>query len=212
MGRRMMTKKWLSYKNGFWILLALNVVVVSMIAFFIIKVTSEPAETSNKNEPAPSSDARLTSFTIDLTQEQLVEFLNHLIDPSQNLSFSTIDTNVVLETEVQYLGLSSVIQIEAYPSSVDDGNMSFLIEYVRIGSIEVPKDFFFQMIGNQLPEWLSYNRGEQRLVTDFSLLEIPVLAGISATNIDPKDNRYEFEMNISWEQLLDYLESGNEIE
>lgn len=194
---------WKKWKQLFYILLVVNIIVfvtfISLI-FWPVSETEEPAGTNYAEKEG-------SEFTVRTTKENLNELVNAYID--KFLHDTKHQYSVSLEEDVHLQGelpvFSSTVPLSAHlePIVQDNGDVILKQKSISVGLLELPNRKIMEYIKKYLPmpEWVTVNPKEEEIYVAVTDMDIKSNFQVGIEQVDLEANNLAFKIRVPYETL-----------
>jgi uncharacterized protein YpmS len=193
-------KKW---KQFFYILLAVNLIVLVTIASLIFwPVSDSEVPTSGDYDEKASSE-----FVVRTTKENLNELMNAYIDKflhdTKHQYSITLENDVHLQGELPVFSSTVPLSVHLEPLVQENGDVILKQKSISVGLLELPNKKIMEYIKKYLPmpEWVTVNPKEEEIYVAVTDMEIKSNFEVGIERIDLEANNLAFKIKVPYETL-----------
>lgn len=175
------------WKCLFFILLLINIIVITGLAFMLSGSYESPGKEDNYTAESSGIEVKMTN---DAVQSLIMDTMT---DDSISLDINESDIELISSNDIYGLDVNTSFKLE--PVSTGD-TIVFEVLKIDIANLPLSQDALYSIIRSQsdLPDGISFSEENRALIVDTSLFEEAVGLDIKVDSIDYKNNEWYFSM------------------
>lgn len=196
-------KKKNKWKQFFFWLLGLNVLVVLAILILIFWPVSETETPGGSEENTMQS----SEFTVRTSKQNVNELVNAYIeklleDTSHEYSVS-LEENVELRGELPVFSSTVPVSVYLEPVVQDNGDIILKQESISLGQLALPNQKIMEYLKKYLPmpNWVTVDPANEEIYVAVTDMQIRSNLNVSVESFDLETNNLAFNIEIPYETL-----------
>lgn len=169
------TKQINKWKVAFFTLFFLNVLVISIVAYFFTNSFS----TDSPPQPTPETETQLAepTFTVVTTKEKVTRLVNDYFAQQlreENVRYAiALDEYVHLHGEIPMLGGTLPITLSCEPIVMEHGDLLFTLKEIAVGKVNLPNKQALRLLAYFLnvPNWVHFDPENEQIYVLLSEIE-----------------------------------------
>ncbi|HZW68351.1 MAG TPA: YpmS family protein [Pseudogracilibacillus sp.] len=188
-----------SWKVLFFIMLALNLLFISVSVYIIYPLVKPVAEDDELISMPPLTSAG-TPIYIHATKENITGVVESFLRENQEEESFTIllDDTVDFLTDASLFGLELSLEARFEPIVEPDGNLSLKQKAISFGRIQIPNEYALKYIANSfdLPPWVHIRPSEEMIYLDLHAAQVGKEYFVKVNKFDLTNDELIFEVHI----------------
>lgn len=194
---------WKKWKQLFYILLVINIIVfVTVISLIFWPVSESEVHTGPDYDEKEGSE-----FVVRTTKENLNELINAYIDKflhdTKHQYSVSLEDDVHLQGELPVFSTTVPLSIHLEPIVQDNGDVILKQRSISIGLLELPNKKIMEYLAKYLPmpEWVTVNPKDEEIYVAVTDMDIKSNFQVGIEQIDLEANNLSFKIKVPYETL-----------
>lgn len=187
------------WKVLFFIMLALNLLFISVIAFIIYPLV-KPVSEDEELVSSPPLLKTETPIFIHATKENISTLVESFLKENQDEESFTIllDDTVHFLTDASLFGLDLSLKATFDPIVEPNGNLTLKQKAISFGRLQIPNEYALKYMANtfDLPAWVQIRPYEEIIYLDLNAAQVGKDYFVKVNTFDLIDDELIFELHI----------------